>query len=132
MAPPLACWPPVTSLQNTPPSALGRGPAFRAARREGGSRLRAPPTLGILNGAAELGAMWRFPSKANRRSCHHWESGMKLHLPMKWKIFHVSRSPCKQLLLGGSISSVLLSSHASTSGVSCRLKLPGRRDPACN
>lgn len=54
-------------------------------------------------------------------------SGMKLNLPMKWKIFHVSRSPCKQHLLGGSISSVLLSSHASTSGVSCRLQLPGRR-----
>ena len=39
---------------------------------------------------------------------------MKLNLSMKWKIFHFSRSPCKQLLLGGSLFSVLLSfSHAS-------------------
>ena len=39
---------------------------------------------------------------------------MKLNLSMKWKIFHFSRSPCKQLLFGGSLFSVLLSfSHAS-------------------
>lgn len=120
--------PPVTSLQSTPPSALGRGPTFRSARREGGSRLQAPPPdTGDTERSCGVERHMALSQQTQQALLSPLGSGMKLNLPMKWKIFHVSRSPCKQRLLGGSIFSVLLSSHASSSGVSCRLQLPGRR-----